>query len=196
MRSKLIIFSVLGCLVAVAAAAPTQVADVQGIFSVVATPNQTGIASWTHSNPFDLIGDYDAMLAGGGILGASLQLAFAEPLWEVLECNNDLVVTVTDKYGDDHSESFSVDVLGFGSIALQPDWLDGVPVAATLEFANNGLLREILDCYTDTVFVTSALVVCYDDSRLPPSTVPAPGALLLGGMGVSLVSWMRRKSIL
>ncbi|MBN1123834.1 MAG: hypothetical protein JXA82_02425 [Sedimentisphaerales bacterium] len=196
MRNKLVFFSVLFGLISMAGAAPTYVGDVQGVFSVVATPNQTGLATWTHSNPFDLIGDYEAVLANGGILGAGLELVFAEPLWEWLECNNDLVVTVTDKYGNDHTESFSVDVVGCGSIDLEPDWLDGVPVEASLEFSRDSRLQEILDGYTDTVFVTSTLVVCYDDASFPPSTVPAPGALLLGGVGTVLTGWLRRRRTL
>jgi hypothetical protein len=65
------------------------------------------------------------------------------------------------------------------------------PTTATINFKWNGCI----DFYDDVKVLTSTLVGTYN-TPVAASAVPTPGAMLLAGIGTTLVGWLRRRKAL
>jgi len=131
-------------------------------------------ATWIHNNPVPA--PYKPTLVVEATLTIDARLL--NP-WD-----NQVTISFTDACGVNHSLADQGYLNnGLTTYQLDPTWLDTVGTTATIDWTYS----HFLDLYDDAFIKSSELNV---------SVIPAPGAILLGGIGAGLVGWLRRRRTL
>jgi hypothetical protein len=101
------------------------------------------------------------------------------------------------KYGHDRTDKVTLEVLGAGNTLISetyslPYHQGFTPFSAGFEIDDDTVVTLSFEGYAEDGGDNLGMLL--DDVSL--SAAPAPGAVLLGGIGVALVGWLRRRRAL
>ena len=199
-KKGLILSAVLLLVVSAAAqASPTTICDFESFDTSRCSSgylrawacNGLDTVSWSHSNPFDRIGDYWVTNdAGEYIVNPCIQSAtLTINVCGLNPADDHAGILFTDREGVEHRfwQDYGLLTNGDNVYTLEREWLNGVDVLGGIRYTRDGFCD-----WSDSIRINwSRLCVTYDCA-----VVPVPGAFVLGTLGLGVVGYMRRRKVI